>query len=279
MREFPNLQCIGEPFKTLKDVLSLGACYDECAKIPGCKFFGSVSDITERFVNMFIKCQALGIPCEYQFGDCFLYGNDSCNDFMDSQAIIFVERQDCEEVSLEELSCFGLPWYDATKDNQDYGSSGCWIKANEDSICQIENKQCFVVDCDTNSNHLIATVRADVLMSEDYNTEENQSRIITQFLSSFDDDTACSDDQSSASYDDSTKKFTFQVDRSCFEAVSANHAINYGRSFRFEILTDETAVSGRNIFFENTNELELEFSCSISTKMFAQEAWVPKRFF
>ena len=26
-------------------------------------------------------------------------------------------------------------------------------------------------DCDTNSNHLIATVRADVLMSEEYNTE------------------------------------------------------------------------------------------------------------
>ena len=40
---------------------------------------------------MFIKCQALGIPCEYQFGDCFLYGNDACNDFMDSQAIILVE--------------------------------------------------------------------------------------------------------------------------------------------------------------------------------------------
>ena len=91
-REYPNLQCTGEPFKKLKDVLSLSACYDECAKIPGCKFFGSVSDITEGFVNMFIKCQALGEPCEYEFGDCFLYGNEACEDFKDSHALILVER-------------------------------------------------------------------------------------------------------------------------------------------------------------------------------------------
>ena len=74
---------------------------------------------------------------------------------------------------------------------------------------------------------------------------------------------------------------------------SANEAISYGKSFRFEIFSDETAASGRNIFFENINELELQFTCSISTKwvkydfilvyfilrMYAQEAWAPKRFF
>ena len=29
-----------------------------------------------------------------------------------------MKRQDCEEVSINELGCYGLPWYDATKDDQ-----------------------------------------------------------------------------------------------------------------------------------------------------------------
>lgn len=91
-REYPNLKCTGEPFKKLKNVLSLNSCFDECAKIPGCKYFGSVSDITEGFVNMFIKCAATGETCEYQFGDCFLYGSDACSDFEDSAALILVDR-------------------------------------------------------------------------------------------------------------------------------------------------------------------------------------------
>ena len=57
-REYPNLQCQGEPFRKFKDILNLQDCYEECASIAACKYFGSVSDITEgRLTQLARKCR------------------------------------------------------------------------------------------------------------------------------------------------------------------------------------------------------------------------------
>ena len=69
---------------------------------------------------MLIRCnsQLSEEPCDYEFGDCFLYRSDACVDFQESSALILVDKDECEGVPLEERSCYGLPWFDATKDEE-----------------------------------------------------------------------------------------------------------------------------------------------------------------
>ena len=66
---------------------------------------------------MYINCLATG-DCEYNYGDCDLFSEQACSEFVESPALILVEKEDCEEVSLKNLTCYGLPPFDQTTDKE-----------------------------------------------------------------------------------------------------------------------------------------------------------------
>ncbi|CAG5110720.1 Oidioi.mRNA.OKI2018_I69.chr2.g5094.t1.cds [Oikopleura dioica] len=179
---------------------------------------------------MFMNC--IGTDnCEYDFGDCDLFSEQACSEFVESRPVVLVEKEGCEEVSLEELSCYGLPPFDESLDETEI-----WI-------------------------------------------QENQLQIINQFHSNLEDVDNCSDDMYSATFDESTNEFHFEVDRACFETALDNYGtLSFGRNFRFEVYSDETTQADQTIFFLSENKIDIRFTCSIATRMEADSQDVEKNF-